>query len=117
MEKSINSIGDRVEKFCNVCNEQLGHLIKTITKQGKISRVSCSRCGLSGTFRSSALLAKIENLSSKSGDPYEQSRTYRSGQFLTHPTFGQGEVISVFDAKKIDVLFMDRVRRLVHSRN
>lgn len=117
MEQSIYKIGERVEKFCTACNEQGGHLIKTITKLGKISRVSCSKCGLSGVYRSSALMSKIENLATTSGDPYEQSRTYRTGQFMIHPMFGQGEIITVFDTKRIDVLFMDRMRRLVHSQN
>lgn len=116
MEKPIYTIGGRVEKICTHCNEQLGHIIKSITKQGKISRVSCSRCGVSGTFKSTTILAKIENLATQTGAPYDQSRTYRSGQFMLHPTFGQGEVMTVFEAKKIDVLFMDQVRRLIHSR-
>lgn len=116
MENTVYKVGGRVEKFCAVCNEQLSHLIKTITKQGKISRVICSQCGSTGVFRSPAMLTKLENLSTKTGDLYDQSRTYRSGQFMNHPIFGQGEVITVLEPKKIDVLFMDKMRRLVHSR-
>jgi hypothetical protein len=116
MENSVYKIGGKVEKFCNTCQQSLTHLIKSITKLGKISRVSCSKCGLSGIFKSTAMLTKIENLATQTGAPYDQSRTYRTGQFMAHPTFGQGEVISVFEARKIDVLFMDRVRRLIHSR-
>ncbi|MBX7173162.1 MAG: hypothetical protein K1X72_19490 [Pyrinomonadaceae bacterium] len=112
----IYKVGGRVKKICTVCNEHLDHLIKSITKQGAISRVICSQCGSNGVYRSHAMVTKLENLSTKTGDLYDQSRTYRSGQFMRHPIFGQGEVITVLDAKKIDVLFMDRMRRLVHSR-
>jgi hypothetical protein len=34
---------------------------------------------------------------------------------MMHPTFGLGEVTKVVDSYKIDVLFEDRIRRLIHS--
>ena len=116
MTKQTYAIGDNVEKFCTACDEQLGHIVKSITKTGAVSRVRCSKCGLLGTFKPSAKLTKIQNLQTKTGDPYSQSRTYRAGQIMAHPTFGTGEVMTVFDTKTIDVLFIDRVRRLIHSR-
>jgi hypothetical protein len=33
-----------------------------------------------------------------------------------HPAFGLGEVTAVIEPLKIDVLFSDRVRRLIHAR-
>jgi transcription elongation factor Elf1 len=116
MKKQTYLIGDNVEKFCTVCNEQLGHIVKSVTKTGAVSRVNCSKCGLLGTFKPSATLSKVQNLATKTGDPYSQARTYRTGQIMAHPRFGTGEVMTVFDTKTIDVLFMDRVRRLIHSR-
>ena len=35
---------------------------------------------------------------------------------MMHPTFGQGEVTALIEPLKIDVLFADRMRRLVHAR-
>jgi hypothetical protein len=35
---------------------------------------------------------------------------------MMHPTYGPGEVTSVIEPQKIDVLFADRMRRLIHSR-
>ena len=32
-----------------------------------------------------------------------------------HPHFGEGEVTAVLDSGKIDVLFADRLRRLIHA--
>lgn len=116
MENQSHTAGERVEKFCAPCGEQLGHIVKSITKQGKISRVICSKCGLVGTFKASAITTKMQNLATKTASPYEQSKTYRTGQVLAHPAFGTGEVMTVFDTKTIDVLFVDRVRRLIHSR-
>ncbi len=36
---------------------------------------------------------------------------------MLHPKFGEGEVTAVIEPKKIDVLFSDRIRRLIHSRD
>lgn len=116
MAKQIYTIGENVEKFCPACNEQLGHVVKLVTKTGAVSKVNCSKCGLLGTFKPIANLAKIQHLATRTGEPYSQTRTYRAGQIMTHPSFGTGEVMTVIDARKIDVLFTDRVRRLVHSR-
>jgi hypothetical protein len=35
---------------------------------------------------------------------------------MVHPTYGVGEVTAVIEPQKIDVLFPDRMRRLVHAR-
>jgi hypothetical protein len=34
---------------------------------------------------------------------------------MTHGIFGLGEVTKVIEPRKIDVLFHDRLRRLVHA--
>jgi hypothetical protein len=47
---------------------------------------------------------------------YDRSRTYRTGQTMTHPTYGEGEITSVIEPQKIDVLFTDKLRRLIHAR-
>jgi hypothetical protein len=116
MKNQTYTVGETVEKFCPTCNEQLVHIVKTITKTGSVSKVNCSQCGLLGSFKAIPNLSKIKGLATKTGAPYEQSRTYKSGQIMAHPKFGTGEVMTVFDTKQIDVLFTDRVRRLVHSR-
>lgn len=116
MTKQIYTIGENVEKFCPACDEQLEHIVKSVTKTGSVSRVNCSRCGLLGPYRPNAILSKMQGLRAKTGEPYSQSLTYRAGQIMTHSSFGAGEVMTVFDTKTIDVLFADRVRRLVHSR-
>jgi hypothetical protein len=33
-----------------------------------------------------------------------------------HPTFGLGEVTAIIEPRKMDVLFADRMRRLIHAR-
>ena len=53
-EKPAFVVGERVEKFCIKCQEERGHVIASLTKRGKISRVSCPKCGTLGTFKTGA---------------------------------------------------------------
>ncbi len=113
--KHLYTVGDRVEKLCAVCGEERGHVVASITKRGQVSRVSCPICGTLGTFKSNASLSGTRS-SVKAGAPYDRTRTYRTGQTMMHPTYGLGEVTAVIEPQKIDVLFSDKMRRLIHSR-
>jgi phage FluMu protein Com len=114
METQIHTVGERADKLCVVCNEERGHVVASVTIRGHISRVSCPQCGTLSTFKRSARTAV--HASVKPCAPYDQARTYRTGQAMAHPIFGQGEVTALIEPRKIDVLFSDRIRRLVHAR-
>lgn len=115
MEKPTFAVGDRVEKLCAVCNEDRGHIVATVTKRGLISRVTCPKCGTRSSFPSGTK-AKVAAPRQAATEPYDRRRTYRTGQMMIHPMWGQGEVTAVIEPRKIDVLFSDRLRRLIHSR-
>src|SRR5919108_5928134 len=115
MEKQQYAIGDRVEKLCAVCGEERGHIVALLNKQGQISRVSCPQCGTRSAFKNGKS-AKNKRSLPQDSPPYDWARTYRKGQTMMHPTFGLGEVTAVIEPQKIDVLFSDRVRRLVPAR-
>jgi hypothetical protein len=114
MEKQTFTVGERVVKLCAVCQEERGHVVASVTKRGQISRVDCPKCGTRSTFKSGATIAG--NHAAAVGAPYDRTYTYRKGQTMTHPTYGIGEVTALIEPQKIDVLFNDRVRRLIHAR-
>ncbi len=114
MEKRVYTVGERVDKLCAACNEERGHIVASVTKVGNISRVSCPKCDTRSTFKSSA--RTVQRPLAQSASAYDWAHTYRAGQTMMHPTYGQGEVTSLIEPQKIDVLFADRVRRLIHSR-
>ncbi|MEP7271763.1 MAG: hypothetical protein ABI882_09670 [Acidobacteriota bacterium] len=114
-EKHQYAVGDRVEKLCAVCGEERGHVVALLNVRGHISRVSCPQCGTRSAFKSSKAVSGERALTRESAS-YDSSRTYRKGQTMMHPTFGLGEVTAVIEAQKIDVLFSDRIRRLIHGR-
>jgi hypothetical protein len=116
MEKQTYAVGDRVEKLCVVCQDERGHVVASVTKRGQISRVSCPKCGTLSSFKSGAKLTRGSSGSVVSA-PYDRTRTYRTGQTMLHPMYGPGEVTAVIEPGKIDVLFADRLRRLIHSIN
>jgi hypothetical protein len=82
-----------------------------ISKAGKVTRVSCPMCNSRVPYKRG-----IKRVGSTTGSPYDRSFTYRRGQKMMHPTFGEGEVTAIIEPGKIDVLFADRIRRLIHSR-
>jgi hypothetical protein len=110
-EKKVFKIGDRVDQMCVTCNEERGHIVVSVSSGGRITRVSCPMCDSRVTYRAGTASRASANISA----PYDRGRTYRKGQTLTHPTFGEGEVTAIIEPQKMDVLFADRVRRLIHA--
>lgn len=110
-EKPVFKAGDRVEQMCVTCNEERGHVVASVSKTGKITRVSCPICGSRVPYRSGTVARASNRVSS----PYDRARIYRKGQTLVHPKFGEGEVTALIEPKKMDVLFADRMRRLIHA--
>ena len=115
METRQYAVGDRVEKACTVCGKERGHIVASVTKRGHVSRVSCVQCGTRSPFKGS-VSAPEGGTATPESPPYDWTRTYSKGQTMMHPTFGPGEVTAVIEPRKIDVLFLDRMRRLIHAR-
>lgn len=113
MEKQVYTVGERADKFCAPCGEDRGHVVVSVTRTGNIWRVSCPKCGAVSTCKLGE--RKARGLPAPAGSPYDRTRLYRKGQLLSHQTYGEGEVTALVEPRKIDVLFPDRVRRLVHA--
>ncbi|MBO0797615.1 MAG: hypothetical protein J2P31_02225 [Blastocatellia bacterium] len=114
VKEHLYAVGDRVEKLCLSCGEERGHVVISLNKRGQISRVNCPRCGVNTAFKKGKTPAAAPT-STKDIPPYDWMRTYRKGETMAHPTFGFGEVMAVIEPQKIDVLFPDKVRRLIHA--
>lgn len=115
MDNEVFAIGQRVDKICAKCNEERGHIVTAVTKRDQISRVSCSKCGTTSAFKLSSRTRPRP--SPKTPLAYDRKHTYRPGQIMDHGMFGIGEVTGLVEPGKIDVLFQDRLRRLLHSQN
>jgi len=115
MEKIKYTVDGTVERFCSVCDAEQNHTILTVTKQGAITKISCQTCETVSTFKGGVKTSVGMSSGSKAGSPYDRTRKYRKGQAMMHATFGQGEVTAVIEPQKIDVLFGDQTRRLIHA--
>jgi predicted RNA-binding Zn-ribbon protein involved in translation (DUF1610 family) len=111
--KPLFKIGDRVDQMCVTCNEERGHIVVSVGKTGRITRVSCPMCASRVMYRSGT----TRRASNRVGAPYDRGRTYRKGQTLLHATFGEGEVTAIVEPQKMDVLFADRIRRMIHAQS
>jgi hypothetical protein len=111
--KAFFKIGDRIDQMCITCNEERGHIVVSVGKTGRITRVSCPMCASRVTYRAGT----TRSASNRVGAPYDRGRTYRKGQTLMHATFGEGEVTAIVEPQKMDVLFADRIRRMIHARS
>jgi hypothetical protein len=83
---------------------------------GQITKAICGACETSSTF-SRGVKTSFAIGKSKAASPYDRTRKYRKGQSMMHSMFGQGEVTDVIEPCKIDVLFGDKTRRLIHAQN
>ena len=115
MEKQVFTVGGRIDKLCAVCAEERGHIVTSVTKRGQISRVSCPKCETVSTFQLASRTLPRPAL--KTPLPYDRTLTYRAGQSMTHAMFGIGEVTRLIEPRKMEVLFEDRLRRLIHAQD
>jgi DNA-directed RNA polymerase subunit RPC12/RpoP len=111
--KPVFKIGDRIDQMCITCNEERGHIVLSLSKTGRITRVGCPMCASRVMYRAGT----THRASNKVGAPYDRTRAYRKGQTLMHPTFGEGEVTAIVEPQKMDVLFADRIRRMIHAQS
>ena len=115
MAKQVFTVGERIDKFCTRCDEERGHIVTSVTKRGQISRVSCSKCETVSTFQLAS--RTLPRPATKAPSPYDRTQTYRTGQSMTHEMFGIGEVTRLIEPRKMEVLFQDRLRRLIHAQD
>lgn len=136
-------VGKEVLSFCNKCKLNLAHLIVTMKDNNAPDKVMCKTCKGTHAFKDQAAAkAKSTTLpkslkSSKSKGPsksvaeiwqdainkntmnpksYSIKDTYLMGDLIAHPTFGDGLVEKVIDRNKIEVLFKDDYRTLIHGK-
>jgi len=113
MAKRKYTIDEKIEAMCSACDVESIQTVTTVTKLGQITKLVCDVCATVSTFKSGVKTSV--GLVVKPGSEYDRTRKYRKGQAILHATFGQGEVMAIIEPQKMDVLFGDQVRRLIHA--
>jgi hypothetical protein len=116
MSQEKYSVGDTLEMLCSSCDVDQPHTVEAVTKSGKISKVICNLCSSTSSF-TRGVKSTVTVGTGRTASPYDRTRKYRRGQAMMHNIFGHGEVTAVIDPQKIDVVFGDRTRRLIHDQH
>ena len=68
-EKPVFKIGDRIDQMCITCNEERGHIVLSLSKTGRITRVGCPMCASRVMYRAGT----TRRASNKAGAPYDRA--------------------------------------------
>ena len=134
-----SDVGSYIVTRCSRCNNDMNHVVVAKGADGNVARVKCLVCSSehnyksakkislstpkvrkvtpTGTRSSSVKLFEEAKQSSVNKVPvnYNITEMYVKGTLLQHPNWGQGVVFKVYD-NKVDVVFQDSIRTLVHNR-
>jgi hypothetical protein len=124
VEAMVGSEPKRVQ--CNSCHSQhayKAHLPGEAPARPRSSTGSVrasagpKRAGAGGgRIRASDYERMMEGRNGADARRYSPKAIYKVGEVITHPTFGTGVATNLKDATKIEVLFQDGLRVLVHAR-
>ncbi|HAZ14078.1 MAG: hypothetical protein A2X86_14235 [Bdellovibrionales bacterium GWA2_49_15] len=136
------SAGKEILSFCNKCKLTLAHTI-VVMKNDKIpGKVTCNTCKSAHAYKDPAAAAAASKTAAKKrekkrdgrpqiplaefwqqsvtkargpGRAYSPKTVFVVGDLLEHATFGTGVVDKIFDKTKMEVIFQDNIRTLMHS--
>jgi hypothetical protein len=118
-------LGDEVQTYCGRCKEERTHQIVALNSGGGIERVTCLTCQSTHLYRDRQAATKkagaksvrqpvARSISMAEARAYSPQQTYATGDVISHPKFGLGEVVEA-RAGKIDVKFGGEKRTLLHA--
>jgi hypothetical protein len=134
-------VGKDVDSWCTKCKMILAHTIEAVVN-GRITRVHCNTCGgqhahrarppgeggtASGTRAARSSRSRpapaavlyadlVRGRDEKSARPYSGTDRFAARELIKHPSFGLGVVTALKDVNKIEVLFPDGAKTLIHRR-
>jgi hypothetical protein len=140
------SVGKEVLSHCSKCKLILAHIIVTMKDTKSPDKVQCKTCKATHSFKDPSstktktsvdkviksakartgsrkstetvaeLWTKAIGRSATSAKSYTIKGSFITGDVIDHPTFGQGIVEKLIDNNKIEVLFQDDYRTLMHKK-
>lgn len=142
---SAIGVGKEILSQCNKCKLILAHIIVTMKDATDPDKVMCKTCKGTHSYKDPSAKKKkatidkvIKNHKVASGKKITQSvaeiwtqalstsqapavaysiRTnYKKGDVISHPNFGDGIVERLIDSNKIEVLFKDEYKTLLHNK-
>jgi hypothetical protein len=145
-DDEVEEVGAELEAFCPKCKADTTHVVITKYEE-EVRRVQCNPCGDVHSYRKprgeaeedipeplaakkrAALkkptweegMARLTKTSKgktpPAPKPYSFRDTYRTGDLVSHPRFGDGFVSEVLAENKVEVTFKEGRKTLVHNRS
>ena len=135
------TVGSNIDSWCTRCKLLLAHTVEAMVGT-KVTRVHCNTCGAQHAYRPHApgtktttrqrpatsatrraappaannYQALIAGRDATKARRYATSDRYRRNDVIQHPSFGLGVVVLEKEGNKVDVLFPDGSRTLMHCR-
>jgi hypothetical protein len=122
--------GDLTDTYCGRCKLERAHQVIALNADGAPATVICRTCGGQHRFREKkeGVAPATRAARSRAGRsaahtpeapagpprPYSPKEVYGEGEWVDHPTFGQGKVAQA-RAGKIEVRFESGSRLLLHA--
>lgn len=141
---SAIGVGKEILSNCSKCKLILAHIIVTMKSATEPDKVMCKTCKSTQSFKDPSakkkktsvakviktarsggkkstetvgeLWTKALNKSTAGFKDYTIRGSFQTGDVINHPTFGQGVVEKLIDDNKIEVLFQDDYRTLMHKK-
>ncbi len=123
-------IGHNVDGWCTRCKLMTRHAIESMAG-GKIKRTHCNTCGAQHAHRTAAPRARgagdahevhaskyaalLRGRTESASRSYSRAQRFAVGEIVAHATLGLGVVIAERESTKIDILFPDGQKVLLHG--
>jgi len=132
-------VGKEIESWCTKCKLMLGHTIEAVVG-GRITKVHCNTCRGQHAHRAKPpgtgtgarkprasrataesktaadYAAMLRSKDPNSAKPYATTDRFKPGELIRHATFGLGLVTALKDVNKIEVVFGDGAKTMIHKR-
>ena len=123
--------GDLTDTYCGRCKVERAHQVVALNADGSPATVICRTCGGQHRFRekkepvaapaagggrrrAGRSAGRTPDTPAGPARPYSPKEVYGEGEWVDHPTFGQGKVAQS-RAGKIEVRFQSGSRLLLHA--
>ena len=134
------AIGKDIDSWCTRCKMVLAHTVEAVVN-GRVTRVHCNTCGGQHAYRANPPGTSSERRTRSRADgdraaakpardyatlvrgrdpagarSYSLTEHFKDGELIRHATFGLGVVTGLRDGNKIEVMFPDGSKILIHRR-
>jgi hypothetical protein len=117
--------GSDIEAWCPTCKLVKPHVVVAM-KGTRAAKTECRVCGATHAYRKNPPDTKakkknqyedaMQGRDASKPLPYKISKKYSADDVIKHKTFGVGLVTRVISGKKMEVLFEEATKLMIHGR-